>query len=480
MRSVIPAKTDEILLNPGCGAMLLQRGANKIPFDKVPKDAWFLKEKLIDKIAFTIPWSVLEPEEGKILWDHPDWEGCINTWIDAGFKVALEVRGMDTWGTLYNDGVPQWVFDAGAKYVDEPLELYKGNWTLNFLDFDSESRPVRYPVYWDAVYLEKVGNLVKAMGERYNGHPEIEFVCNGHLGRWGEMHLSANSPLKPWYDAGLSRKNYLKAFFRLAEIYSKAFPDTLICQEICDVVFSEKAGAPNPIRDVDVPEIYAHLAEKGMIIKHNGIGKAWNGNRSKYWNQSVIEIFEQYYRQTPVAIENLVLPQALDDGIEMGHVSYWHPGGEREGLHILEHERKIPLAEKKIWSYLSFFPEEYSKLTIEDEKNVWRKMARHCGYRLEIEKIFLNSDGSVVTIQWHNSGNAPCYLKLTLEIEVEVGGKRLCGYTCPVLADGVEKYRMPENIPAGAVLKLRLRGNNQQIKLGNSGLADNGWYKWEI
>ncbi len=480
MRKIFPQKTDDILLNPGCGAMLLQRGANKIPFDKVPEDAWFLKEKLTDKIAFTIPWSVLEPEEGKILWDHPDWEGCINTWIDAGYKVALEVRGMDTWGTLYNDGVPQWVFDAGAKYVDEALELYKGSWTLNFLDFEKETRPVRYPVYWDEVYLEKVGNFVRAMGERYNGRPEIEFVCNGHLGRWGEMHLSANSPLKPWYDAGLTRENYLKAFFRLADIYSEAFPDTLICQEICDAVFAEKAGDPNPIRDVDVPEIYARLARKGMIIKHNGIGKAWNGNRSKYWNQSIIEIFEQYYRQTPVAVENLVLPQALDDGIEMGHISYWHPGGEREGLHILEHEKDIPLAEKKIWSYLSFFPEEYGKLTVEDEKNVWRKMARRCGYRLEIEEIALESGDCVLAVKWHNSGNAPCYLKLSLEIAVEKDGANIAYLRCPVLADGVEKYRLPDAVPGGAVLKLRLLAGERAVELGICGRDGDGFYAWTI
>ena len=166
----IPHYTEEILRNPGCGIFYLQRGRNKVRFDEVPADAWFLRENLTDKISFSLAWSVIEPEEGRFLWEHPDWEGCINSWIDAGFKVSLQIRGMDTWGTLYNDGVPQWVFDAGAKYIDEPMEIYRHSFTLNFLSDDS-GKPVRYPVYWDKVYLEKVRNLVDAMGERTTGVP---------------------------------------------------------------------------------------------------------------------------------------------------------------------------------------------------------------------------------------------------------------------------------------------------------------------
>lgn len=474
---VYPEKDNAILHNPGCGAMLLQRGANKLRFDQIPKDSWFLKEKLIDKIAFCIPWSVLEPAEGKILWEHPDWEGCINSWIDAGYKVALEVRGMDTWGTFYNQGVPQWVFDAGAKYVDESMELYKGGWVLNFLDFDKAKHPVRYPVYWDRVYLEKVRNLVNAMGERYNGRPEIEYVCQGFLGRWGEMHLSANSPLQPWFDAGFSRERYIETLYELIDMHKAVFPDTRICQEICAPVFAEKEG-DDYLSETDVPEIYAYLAKNRVMMKQNGIGKSWHGTRSRYMNQPTMEIFDQYYRMTPVACENLVLPQALEDALDNCHISYWHPGGEREGLHILEHEKPIPLEEKKIWSYLRFFPDEYAKMTVEDEKNVWRMMARRCGYRLEIEKIAI--DDCVVSVTWKNSGSAPCYEDLTLELDALVDGRPVSSLCCPVLADGEEKYRMPHEIPEGAELRLRLSAPRGVISLGIRGQEADGSYRWRL
>ncbi len=478
MRQIIPRRSDAILLNPGCGAMLLQRGAHKVRFDQVPRDAWFLKERLLDKIEFSIPWSVLEPEEGHILWNHPDWEGCINSWIDAGYKVALDVRGQDAWGTFYNSGVPQWVFDAGAKFVDEPLDIYKGGWGLNFLDFENQAAPVRYPVYWDEVYLEKACNFIQALGERYSGRPEVEYVVCGFLGRWGEMHLSTHSPFQPWLDAGYSRENYWKAFFTLTEKFRKVFPKTRLCQEINAPVYSEKLGDRDIVADVDVPEIHAYLARHGIMIKQNGFGKSWNGTRSRYISQSTLEIFEQYYRQTPTAGENLCLPDALNETVTTAHISYWHPGGEREGLHILEHEKPIPLEEKRIWSYLKFFPEEYAKLTVEDEKNVWRFMARNCGYRLEIEKIEI--EGPVVAVTWRNTGNAPCYESLELELEARVEGKVVTSLKCPVLASGVEKYRMPYEVPIGSELQLRLSSPRGIIALGIEGQQEDGSYGWIV
>ena len=158
-----PGKSNRILCNPGCGILYLQRGFHKLPFSAVPRDAWFLRERLTDKIAIHLPWSALEPEEGHYVWEHPDWEGCFRSWMDAGFKVSLQIRGMDTLGTCYNEGVPQWVFDAGAKYIDEPIDLYRGTILLNHIPEDGRA-PVRYPVYWDEIYLEKQHNWSRLWG----------------------------------------------------------------------------------------------------------------------------------------------------------------------------------------------------------------------------------------------------------------------------------------------------------------------------
>lgn len=72
MRRIITSDSGEILLNPGMGYMLIQRGHNKKRFDELTPDEWFLTPPLCDKIIFDVPWSVIEPEEGKFDWENPD------------------------------------------------------------------------------------------------------------------------------------------------------------------------------------------------------------------------------------------------------------------------------------------------------------------------------------------------------------------------------------------------------------------------
>lgn len=79
----------QIIHNRGCGINYVQRNG-KIPFENVPLDCWFLKEKLSRRIAIDIPWSRLEPKEGHYLWEDSEWEGCFNSWIKAGFHVITD------------------------------------------------------------------------------------------------------------------------------------------------------------------------------------------------------------------------------------------------------------------------------------------------------------------------------------------------------------------------------------------------------
>ena len=450
MKRVTFQSTDGILRNPGCGILYLQRGMNKVRFEDVPKDSWFLKERLTDKIAFCIPWSVIEPEEGNFLWRHSDWEGCIDSWIKAGFKVALEIRGMDTLGTFYNEGVPQWVFDAGAKFVDEPIKNYRGTFLLNNIPDDSEL-PVRYPVYWDPVYLEKVEHLVSAMGERYNGRQEVEYVGIGHMGRWGEMHIADHGPLKPWFDAGLSLEAYIKAHKRIIDIYRKAFPDTELSQEICVPVFGE-AGQPDLFSMESAEPIFSYLAGNGIHIKQNGLGKAWRCCDSKYLDGPVKDLMMRYRDKTKVCFENLVLPKALQEGLDCG-ISYWHRGGESQGLGIMRVEENIPVHNKGIYSFYRFFSEEYDELDIEAQKNIWRMMARKCGYRLELKEAMIPEKlelGKVFAceLKWNNSGSAKCHEKLETVLALFDRKDSLVVWS-QAQGGGSKEWMLPARMPRG-------------------------------
>ena len=398
-----PKKTDRILHNPGCGMLYLQRGFHKLPYSALPADSWFLRERLSDKIAIHLPWSALEPEEGHYLWEHPDWEGCFRSWVDAGFKVGLQIRGMDTLGTFYNEGTPQWVFDAGARFVDEPIDLYRGTFLLNDIP-ENGTFPVRYPVYWDEIYLEKVEQLVRALGKRYNGRPEVEYVVIGHMGRWGEMHIADHGPLKPWFDAGLSLPNYCSAHKRILEIYREAFPDTQLVQDIGAPAFSDSPGTPDLYGLSDAAGIFDCAAKLGIILKFDGIGRNWHGTHSRFLEDEVADLFRSYRTKTKIAMENLILPEGLREALDCG-ISYWHRGGESQGLGIRNVERDLPIGEKKIYSFYKFYQDEYDALTQEEEKEIWRMMARECGYRLEIETVSVEDGRVALTLR--NAGKAP-------------------------------------------------------------------------
>ena len=409
---------DTILHNRGCGINYCQR-RQKIPFQAVSADTWFMKEKLSDKIAIDISWSQLEPREGEYLWDQPEWEGCFKSWMDAGFKVLLKVRGMDTLGTFYNQGTPQWVFDAGAHYVDEDISAYRNTFLLNNIP-ENEQKPIRYPVYWDDVYLEKVSGLLRAMGERYSGNPMVESVAIAHMGRWGEMHIADHYHHDKWIREGFTVQTYNQAHRAIADLYRQAFPNTPLQQSISAPCFDITTLD-------DAAPVLEYLIRNRVMIKAGGLGKTWHPNALSPWlDRAEHDLFSKIRYRTKIVFENLVLPEALELILDLG-TSYWQRGGEANGLGELNIAKDIPIQEKKIYSFCKFFPEEYGRLTIEDQKNIWRRMALRTGYRIAAEAVDteLNGKNLVTTFFWVNRGAAPCFEEFEICAALYGSGHRM-------------------------------------------------------
>ena len=67
---------------------------------------------------------------------------------------------------------PKWLFDAGCKsfdYLEGGADITSGGTRINRIE----------PDYGDPVYLEKHGRFIKALAERYDGNPQIEFLDIG-------------------------------------------------------------------------------------------------------------------------------------------------------------------------------------------------------------------------------------------------------------------------------------------------------------
>jgi hypothetical protein len=82
---------------------------------------------------------------------------------------------------------PKWLFDAGCKsheYLRGGDDPTSGGKRLPRIE----------PDYADPIYLAKHGAFLQALGARYDGHPDVEFLDIGSYGIWGEWHTPHPAP----------------------------------------------------------------------------------------------------------------------------------------------------------------------------------------------------------------------------------------------------------------------------------------------
>jgi hypothetical protein len=123
-------------------------------------------------IYLRIPWSCIEPEEGRFAWSVLDTPA--QRWVAKGKQVAFRITASESWTRW---ATPKWVHDAGAKGYDfRPGKGVQAGGPFWEPDFD------------DPVFLRKLDRFLAAMAARYDGSPEVAFVDVGSLGVWGEGH----------------------------------------------------------------------------------------------------------------------------------------------------------------------------------------------------------------------------------------------------------------------------------------------------
>jgi len=196
-------------------------------------------------------WSQLEPAEGQYDWSVI--ETPMNRWLAAGKRVMLSpvtahssrVNGFPAQAT------PDWVFRAGAKWVPLPSD---------------GKDPIRVPVFWDPVYLEKYCAFIRALGKRFDDQKGIEIVYCG-TGVYGETIISpelwGKKEHRLWGEAGLSPENWTKAVNTVVDAYVAAFPKTLVGLQI--------SGPGLDLQEKCTPAYARHAAEKGVLLQYDGV-----------------------------------------------------------------------------------------------------------------------------------------------------------------------------------------------------------------
>jgi len=113
-------------------------------------------------------WSVMEPEKGRYRWDVID-----------GALEAARVRGQTLQVRMQpyaSDDLPQWFWELGGVRQDDPTE-YK----------------FREPDINHPLYIKHWTEFIRAFGQRYDGHRDLESFDIAYGGPWGEGGGNSNA-----------------------------------------------------------------------------------------------------------------------------------------------------------------------------------------------------------------------------------------------------------------------------------------------
>ena len=175
---VRPTEINDVLINPGIGFTTFQMfNGDNLPFHDVLNESDITiygrrgksgnKNHPLTSIAyFRINWRFIEPEPGRYRWDFID--GLLDLAHKHRQTLMLRIspyRNED--GIKPGDDVPDWY----RKMVGPETKFASYKWAV-----DPE----------DPRYAQYFGAMIRALGERYDGHPDLEAVDVSILGSAGE------------------------------------------------------------------------------------------------------------------------------------------------------------------------------------------------------------------------------------------------------------------------------------------------------
>ena len=165
----------------------------------------------------TFSWKQLEPSEGQYRWDLI--ENFLASQWAKGKPAALHLQTYA--GQAGGLMVPSWF---QSRYPDAVLTC----------------GTEKIPKYWHWAYLQKYGNFVRALGQRFDGDPRLEFVIMG-VGVYGETQPCVEAYDQCMRDNGLSGPLWVSTVKQVVDMYGQAFhttrvviPGTPRFQHICE------------------------------------------------------------------------------------------------------------------------------------------------------------------------------------------------------------------------------------------------------
>jgi hypothetical protein len=300
-------------------------------------------------IYLRIPWSYLEPEEGKFYWSVVDTPA--QRWIQKGKKIAFRISCSESWMRY---ATPEWVQKAGAKgYNFKPGTIM-------------DDGPYWEPDYDDPVFLEKLDNFLAAFAARYDGNPDVAFIDIGSFGVWGEGHTYHSTKL-PYSTETICRH---------IDLHLKHFKKTLLAAN--DDFVSHGRGEAS----------IEYACKRGLTLRDDSILVQPKPNA--YFHADLAQMF---WPKVPVVLECEHFGSSKRRGA-------WEDGS-----------LYLQAVEDYHASYASihWWPREF----MEANRDLIRRINLRLGYRLQlVEASWPSEVGLDSTLQfsakWRNAGVAPC------------------------------------------------------------------------
>jgi len=444
MVTVTPEETDELLANPHMGWQTFHRTRDK---DRnLP--AWIPSTVHYARWG----WKVLEPQPGKIDYDFLD--KVLKETRQASQTLAFRVMCCSTTpGRPYH---PAWLKDLGAREIKCARRSIR---SLLIPDLD------------DPVVLGRHVDLIRKLGERYDGHPDIDHVDLGSVGWWGEWHMSGCQ------EAGMPQPATLK---RIVDAYLAAFKKTPLVMLI---------GGKDWL---------TYAAERGAgwradcLGDMGGFSKNWCHMRNAYPELIPEAGVQDAWKTAPVAWESCwEMRRWVKEGWSLRYIFDY--ALDMHGSYL--NNKSAPLPEG-----------ENIRAEIE-------RFLRRLGYRLVLRQLehparIKAGEKLMLAMKWQNTGSAPCYrpYRLAYRLTSETAGDKVLIGNLTVenwmpghvetfseefikdppelppgpVVDVADRVVVPDDMPAG-LYRLAIGIVNEQtpepvVRLGIKGGAQDGWY----
>ena len=336
------------------------------PYGSLNNKAW----NLISYGSGYQQWNKLNPAKG--VYDWTDLEKLLDALAEHNMGYALRVLPY-TPSFIKSDFPPQEEYDWTPPFVYE-MGAKKIQIDLRGTDYHAYA-----PVWDDSVYIWAAKEFAKALAEKYDGDPRIEYIDIRTFGEWGEWHTSHILGSEMPADSVL---------IDMLDYYASLFKKTQL------VLPSNGFG-----------DVYTHALELGITKRDDGfIGipgrpdtllRAYNANLP-----TIAENIAGY--KTMLAYDDLIpggnqkwTPQRWVDAITTAHLTYYVLDQDSDcGYNFYKDNKALADSMTKVIGY-NFTVSDAELVTVEDSENAT----------------------NTLNITVKNTGVAPCFFDVYLVAE---------------------------------------------------------------